>query len=132
MWYYWGFAIKKSYVKKKELPAHCILNIGEPETLSYQYLQNAIGKLINDKGWTTYRIHKILAKMCATVQDIFGDPFIKPWMIDMADDHMELDISKAKSLIGWQPQHSLKETLPKMIEALKADPEKWYKDNKLK
>ncbi len=52
-------------------------------------------------------------------------------MIDMADDHMEIDISKAKELLDWKPEHSLRNELPKMISVLKADPEKWYKQNKL-
>jgi len=58
-------------------------------------------------------------------------PFIKPWMIDLADDHYELDISKAKRELGSSPKKSLEKTLPRMIEELKEDPEKWYKINQL-
>jgi nucleoside-diphosphate-sugar epimerase len=35
------------------------------------------------------------------------EPFIKPWMIPHADDHFELDITRARELLGWQPQHRL-------------------------
>lgn len=59
------------------------------------------------------------------------EPFIKPWMIDVADDHYQLDISRASQILGWQPRRSLRETLPKMVESLKADPSKWYRTNKL-
>ncbi len=52
-------------------------------------------------------------------------------MIDYADDHYALDISRAENLLNWTPQHSLRETLPKMIDALKADPIGWYRENKL-
>jgi hypothetical protein len=31
------------------------------------------------------------------------DPFIQSWMIDLADDHYELDISRARTLLGWEP-----------------------------
>jgi nucleoside-diphosphate-sugar epimerase len=58
-------------------------------------------------------------------------PFVKPWMIDLADDHYELDITKAKKVLGWIPKHTLEETLPIMIEELKKDPENWYKINQL-
>src|SRR5262249_37373277 len=34
-------------------------------------------------------------------------------------------------LLGWKPEHSLRETLPRMIAALKADPVGWYQANKL-
>lgn len=118
--------------KKKELPKDITINLGEPETLGYQDLQNIIGNAIHGKDWKTYKIPKALAKAGAWVQDIFGDPFIKPWMVDLADDHAEIDITRAKKLLGWQPKHSLRETLPKMIKKLKDDPETFYKVNKLK
>ena len=125
-------AIVKTIEKRKAISHEVIINIGEAETLSFEYLQKTIGELIHGKEWKTYRIPKFIAKTGAMIQDIFGDPFIKAWMIDMADDHMELDISKAKNLLDWQPQHSLRSTLPKMIAALKASPEQWYRLNRLK
>jgi nucleoside-diphosphate-sugar epimerase len=59
------------------------------------------------------------------------EPFIKPWMIDLADDHYALDITRARTLLGWSPRRSLRETLPKMVAALKADPAGFYRRNKL-
>jgi uncharacterized membrane protein len=59
------------------------------------------------------------------------EPFIKPWMVDFADDHYELDITRARTLLGWEPKHSLRATLPVIIDALKSDPIAWYRDNKL-
>ena len=35
------------------------------------------------------------------------EPFIKPWMIDMADDQYTLDITRARDLLGWSPRRSL-------------------------
>ena len=61
----------------------------------------------------------------------FHDAFIKPWMIDLADDHYALDITRAKNLLDWEPTRSLRDTLPKMIDTLKADPQRWYHENKL-
>jgi len=52
-------------------------------------------------------------------------------MIDLADDHFEMDSSKAKKLLGWKPKHSLRDTLPEMIKKLKDNPEKFYKVNNL-
>jgi hypothetical protein len=59
------------------------------------------------------------------------DAFVKPRMIDLADDDYELDIGRARALLDWSPRRSLSATLPAMIEALKADPAGWYKANKL-
>ena len=59
------------------------------------------------------------------------EPFIKPWMVDLTEDHMELDLSCAKNELGWEPKHYLLDTLPQMIEYLTSDPVGFYKHNKL-
>jgi len=51
-------------------------------------------------------------------------------MIDIADDHFELDISRAREQLRWSPKRRLRAALPRMIEQLKAD-QGWYRDNKL-
>lgn len=127
-------AIDLAVQKRKELPEETTLLIGEPKTLSYDQLQRQISLLIRGKEFTTWRVPKLLAKVGAWVQGhipFIPKPFIKPWMIDLADDHYELDISKAKRLLGWQPKHTLAETLPKMIAELKSNPAAWYKANQL-
>jgi nucleoside-diphosphate-sugar epimerase len=125
-------AIVRTVNKRNEFPEEVTINIGEPEALSYETLQNTIGKAIHGRDWGTYKIAKPVAKAGAWVQDIFGDPFIKPWMVDLADDHFEVDISRAEKLLGWKPKHSLRATLPKVISFLKADPNGFYKENNLK
>jgi nucleoside-diphosphate-sugar epimerase len=74
-----------------------------------------------------------VAKTGAWLQDVLPveDPFIKPWMIDLADDHYALDTTRARTMLGWEPKRSLRATLPKMVAALKADPERFYRENKL-
>src|SRR3546814_11470255 len=32
-------------------------------------------------------------------------PFIQPFMTRMASDHYALDVSRAHTLLGWQPKH---------------------------
>lgn len=120
--------------KRKELPKETLLIIGEPKTLSYDQLQRKISKLLFNKEFKTFRVPKFIAKIGAWVQGLFSfktKPFIRPWMIDYADDHYELDISRAKKVLGWSPKRGLDETLPIMIQGLKQDPEKWYNINGL-
>jgi nucleoside-diphosphate-sugar epimerase len=120
--------------RRAALPPETVLLIGEPETLSYGELQRSCGRLIHGKEWKTYRIPKVVAKVGAWVQDHmpFGpEPFIKPWMIDRAGDHYELNIARARALLGWEPRLSLRATLPLMVGELKRDPVAWYKANKL-
>jgi UDP-glucose 4-epimerase len=125
-------AIAKTIEKRKELPPEVVLNIGDDETLSYKQLQDIISKEVDGTQKEIIKIPKWFAKAGAFMQNLFGKAFIKPWMIDLADDHFEMDSSKAKKLLGWQPKHSLRETLPKMIKKLKDDPKAFYKVNKLK
>src|SRR3989304_4834943 len=58
-------------------------------------------------------------------------PFVKPWMIDRGDDHYELDIPRARTVVGWEPRHRLRESLPKVVAALKADAWAWYRENEI-
>jgi nucleoside-diphosphate-sugar epimerase len=120
--------------RRASLAAETALLIGEPETVSYRELQRTFGRLIHGEEWKTYRIPGAVAKVGAWVQDhmSFGpEPFVKPWMIDRAGDHYELNISRARSLLGWEPRVSLRGTLPVMVDELKRDPAAWYKANKL-
>lgn len=128
-------AIEKAVDQRKQLPSELTLLIGEPTTLSYDNLQRQISRLISGKEIRTFSIPKPVARIGSAIQchlPFVEPPFIKPWMIALADDHYELDISRAKETLGWQPKRSLEETLPKMIADLKKDPAKWYKDNQLK
>ncbi len=126
-------AIERTIARRAELPPELAILIGEPETLSYDELQHTLLRLIHDESWETHHIPGPIAKAGAWAQDHMPaqDPFIKPWMIDRASDHYALDITRARTLLGWEPRHSLRETLPKMVTALKADPLTWYRDNEL-
>ncbi len=124
-------ALEKTVEQRHSLPEEIAINIGEPTTPSYKELQDKIGQLIHGKEWETHEMPKAVAKAGAWARDLVGDPFIKPWMIDRADDHYELDISRARELLNWEPKHRLMDTLPKIIENLKADPEEWYQKNDL-
>jgi nucleoside-diphosphate-sugar epimerase len=128
-------ALRATVARRATLPPQTVILIGEPEPLSYDELQQAFGAHIHgDRDWDTTQIPKAVAKAGAWVQDqIPGieEPFIKPWMIDFADDHYALDITRARQLLGWSPRHNLRDTLPRMVTALKTDPERFYRMNKL-
>jgi len=118
-----------------KLGGHSLFLIAEPDAMSYADLQERLGELIHGKEWPTVRIPKTMAKAGAWVQEkLTGEeekPFIKPWMIDLADDHYEATISHARTKLGWQPKHRLTETLPAMVKFLKNKPERFYAVNGL-
>jgi nucleoside-diphosphate-sugar epimerase/uncharacterized membrane protein len=120
--------------RRGELPSELVVLIGEPDAMSYEELQDEIGREIHGKDWKTREIPAPLAKTGAWLEEklpLGKEPFIKPWMIDLADDNYELDISRARGVLGWEPRRSLRESLPRMVAALKADPVRWYRENKL-
>lgn len=126
-------AFEKMIERRRELPPVQALLIGEDRTLGYGDLQEKLGKLIHNEEWKTTIIPKAVAKTGAWFEEKMPgvDPFIKPWMIDLADDHFELDISLAKRLLGWELKNFLGDTLPIMVQKLKADPVEFYRQNKL-
>lgn len=128
-------AIVAAVDHRQEHPEETAILIGEPVTYSYDELQRAFAAEIHhETDWETHEIPKSVAKTGAWVEDKvpgMEDPFIKPWMIDMADDHYELNIERANELLKWHPQHRLIDTVPHMIRSLDEDPEAWFKHHKL-
>jgi len=134
-------AFRRTVDRRKELPADIAILIGEPEAMGYEALQDELGYLIHGaEEWPTLRLPKAAAAAGAWAQDklepVVPDaldqgerPFIKPFMIAMADDHYELDITRARKLLGWEPHHRLKDRLAGMVEVLKDDPAAWYEAN---
>ncbi|EAQ04695.1 hypothetical protein OB2597_05415 [Pseudooceanicola batsensis HTCC2597] len=136
-------AFARTVDRRSDLPEEVTILIGESEAMGYDALQRRIAWLIHGtEDWQTLSVPKPIAAAGAWAQvkaepvvpDAFDqgeEPFIKPFMIRMADDHYELDTSRAADLLGWSPRHSLRETLPAMIANLKADPAGWYEANGL-
>jgi nucleoside-diphosphate-sugar epimerase len=136
-------AFKRAVERRKQLPENVTILVGEEDVVSYGELQEMLAKLLhNETAWKTWSLPKPLAKAGAWLQltsepvipDAFDEgkkPFIRPFMIAMADDHYELDTSRARELLGWTPSHSLRSSLPEMVRRLKDDPLGWYKANGL-
>jgi len=121
-------------VRRREgLPPELPLLLAEPETPTFRQLQDEIGRLVHGHAWKTMEIPQAVAMLGASLEEkvLDEDPFIRPWMVKSASDHYEIDISRAERWLGWRPRHSLRSTLPKIVEALKADPAGWYRSNKL-
>lgn len=126
-------AVARLVDRRRDLPPELPLLIGEPEALGYAEVQDIIGRTLHGEDWATIRIPRPLAKLGAWAQNelLDEDSAIKPWMVDASSDHYVLDITRARTLLGWEPQHKLRDALPAMVAALKRDPQSWYKANKL-
>jgi nucleoside-diphosphate-sugar epimerase len=136
-------AFRRAVDRRRELPAETAILIGEPDALGYDELQDELGRLIHGEAeWTTITLPKAVAKAGALLQEklepVIPDaidegrkPFIRPFMIALADDHYALDITRARRLLGWEPRFRLRAQLARIVQALKDDPVRWYKANKL-
>ena len=136
-------AFRRTVDRREHIASGTAILIGEPEAMGYDALQDELGYLIHGvEDWPTLRIPKAAAAIGAWAQDklepVVPDaidqgepPFIKPFMVRMADDHYALDIGRARQLLGWTPRHRLKDRLPDMVRTLKQDPAAWYEANGL-
>lgn len=135
-------AIAQLVERRAQLPSELPLLVGEEETLSYDDIQRALGRLITGTAWGTEEIPKSLAKAGAWLEgklepvipdsiDKGEQPFIKPWMVDLADQHYALRIARARALLDWAPRHRLRDGLPRIVAALKSEPGAWYRANRL-
>jgi nucleoside-diphosphate-sugar epimerase len=134
-------AITRAVDRRDTLPRDAQILIGEPFAVGYDTLQDRIGELIHGSDdWQTIKVPKFLAKAGAVAQEklepVVPDaidqgetPFIKPFMIALADDHYALDTRRAEEWLGWRPRHRLEDELPGMIGNLTADPKGWYDRN---
>ena len=120
--------------RRADLPLELPLLIGEPEAMSYGELQYELGCLIHGDEWKTREVPEAVAEAGAWVQDKLPgarESFIKPWMVELADDNWEIDVTRARTLLGWEPRRRLRDTLDTMVDRLKADPVAWYRENEL-
>ncbi len=120
--------------KRKKLPPELILLNAEEESLTYRELQTLFSMGLHGKKWPMIHVPKTLAKVGAWAQGlspIGPPPFIKPWMVDLADDNYEVSMEKSRQVLGWAPKKTLSRSIPKILENFKADPVSWYKRHKI-
>lgn len=136
-------AFERTVARRTTLPkAHSLL-IGEEQCMSYEALQNRISELLHgEQEHQTINVPEPIAKAGAwleektepLVPDDFDKgekPFIRPFMIDMASDHYDLNTRLAQEQLGWRPKHFVYDTLESLINNLKADATQWYANNKI-
>lgn len=126
-------AIARTVDRRSSLPPQAEMLLAESDVLGFGELQDLIANELHGERWDTRQVPKSLAKTGAWLQDeVLGeDPFIRPWMVKIADDHYAVDSRQAKQLLGWEPRHSLRQSLPVLLQRLKNDPPAWYRSNRL-
>ena len=131
-------AFRLAIEQRATLPRALDLLIGEDYSLGFDAVQDELGRLIHGEAdWPTLVVPKAVAAAGAWAQaqlepvipdaiDRGEAPFIKPFMVAMADDHYALDTRRARQMLGWEAVHRLKDELPAMVKVLKDEPAAWY------
>jgi nucleoside-diphosphate-sugar epimerase len=126
---------EKVIEKRDSLSDYEVFLIGEADVMSYEDLQEQFGQHIHGEEWPAIRIPKFAAKAGAWVKNKMASEdegeFIKPWMIDLADQNYPIDIKRAQDKLQWKPKHSLRDSVGDMVDHLLKDPQKWYQTNNL-
>jgi nucleoside-diphosphate-sugar epimerase len=121
---------------RNELESYEAFVIAEQDVMSHAELQEQIGELLHGAEWTTIRVPEIVAKAGAWAQEtILGrDAAVRPApavVADQIDARYPFEIERTKKRLGWVPQHSLRDTLSKMVGSLIENPHRWYENNNL-
>jgi nucleoside-diphosphate-sugar epimerase len=127
--------LEKAVDMRNDIPKKVTVLVGEDHTLSTKAIQNTISRNLFGKKIWMIRVPKVFAWIGAFFLchiPFMAKPFIRPWMIFLADEHYELNISKAKKLFNWKPTHCLEDCLPTMCKDLQKNPVSWYIKNGLK
>jgi nucleoside-diphosphate-sugar epimerase len=124
-------AIALAVERREQLRDGPIL-VGESEPVPYAALQDRIGTLVWGEQWSELREPGVLAKAAAWLEDHeLDDDVMRPFMIQTADDHYALDVTRARRWLGWEPERRLEDELPAIIETLKSYPVAWQHANGL-
>jgi len=131
-------AFVKCVAARDSLPPTSAFLVGEADAIGYDALQDQLGRLMHgDTDWPTRRVPKTLAATGAWMQrameplvpdaiDGGRAPFVRPFMVQMADDHYALDTGAAEKALGWKPAHRLRDELPGMVREMQDEPIAWY------
>lgn len=131
-------AFVRAIQRRSQLSPYEVYLAGESDVMSYGELQDSLGALIHgEEGWATITVPAPIAKAGAWVQekaeplipdqiDHGEEPFIKPFMVEMASDHYALDTSRIEKDLRWLATRSLRTELPRLIDRFRQDPKAWY------
>lgn len=109
--------------------------IGEPEPVTYGELHDRSSLAFHGKRVPLVRIPKWMARtgafLLGAIGKLFGRRrFIQPWMVRMAGEHFELDLSHTREGLGWEPKIQMKHRLDRMLDFAVHHRDLWHAINR--
>jgi UDP-glucose 4-epimerase len=110
------------------------LLVGEDQPVTYRQINDAASRAFGYGERPVYRVPAVLARLGAAV---FGwwarlrgrEPFIRPWMIEMAGEHFEFDLTETRRRLGWEPGGYLGERLDRICRRAAVHRRVWRAKN---
>jgi nucleoside-diphosphate-sugar epimerase len=100
--------------------------IGESKPATYADIHRIAAEGFRGRPGRLMRVPRPLAKTGAAVLSALrAEPFIRPWMIDFAGEHFELDLTKSRRELDFEPSGYLLDRLPDIVERARKDPDRW-------
>ena len=104
--------------------------IGEQSPLTNQQIMDAATERFHMSALPKLIIPKLFALIGAIFLGFFRtNQFVKPWMVRFSEEHFEFDCQRALKLLSWQPQFSIQDSLFKIIDLAKENPNQWLEIN---
>jgi len=108
--------------------------VGEDVPIPYRDIQQTASQVLHGRDFEVLRVPKFLARQGARVMQGLasarGDrSFIKPWMIEYAGEHFELDTTKTSAELDWRPRHDMRDELPQIVARARDKPDEWLARN---
>jgi hypothetical protein len=131
------FFMMRLLERRHDLDPMEILIAGEDGAVSHDELYRAATAYIDGRPRRPIHLPKVLCRPGIWVRDIVGRavgtrPFERTWMADYVDCRMEIDASRTRRRLGWQPtpRLCLLERLPFLLEHRRDNPLEWYRRNR--
>lgn len=104
--------------------------IGETAPYTYAEIDSAAREAFGQKPRALIQVPKFLAKAGASVLSAVGsEDFVRPWMVDYADEHFAFDVSRAATDLQWRPSRHISDVLPEMCHRADHRRREWTKKN---
>lgn len=108
--------------------------IGQERPVPYEDIHRLASEIFYEKRLPLLRVPPLIAYLGAHMLSAFSSlvgrrRFLQPWMIKLAEEHFEFDLTHVKSELGWSPWRSLHEDLRRILEFAHYHRDLWLEIN---
>ena len=119
-----------------QLGSYEVLNCSTDGSVSHRELFDASTAYFFGTARKPRHIPKPLARVGMSARNAMGrflgsQPFERPWMADYIDLQLNVDATRTRELLEWEPHPRLEilRRIPFMLENMKTDPVEWFRRN---